>query len=69
MLPALATTKGVGTPPKPALQPHPQTDPYPHKKQAGPHLGSKQGKLFFAPAASGAAGAPVKPCLNFLPGL
>ena len=64
MLPALATTKGVGTPPKPALQPHPRTDPYPHKKKAGPHLGSKQGKLFFALAASGAAGAPVKPCLE-----
>ena len=65
MPPAHNTTKGVGRPPKPTLQPNPRHTPTltPYKEPARPPGGASKGTcyLFLLPPA--AAGAPIKPCL------
>ena len=68
--PALSTTKGMGKPCKPPLQPDPLDTPTltPFKEPTHSASGRKQGNLLldFGPPAT--AGDPIKPCLNFLPG-
>ena len=72
MRPAHNTTKGVGKPPKPPLQPDPLDTPLP-----SPHIRNKLGPPTFRELASkgtccffslppAATGAPIKTCLNFL---
>ena len=71
-IPPALSTKGVGKPPKPPLWPNSGTHPYPHgRNQLVAPLQervSKQTKLWLVLAPHSAAGASVKPCLNFLSG-
>ena len=70
---ALNTTRGVGRPPGPPLQPDRLLDPplpvTPYVEQAQLTAGSRQGTccLFSLPCT--VADAPIKPSLNFLSGL
>ena len=68
MRPAHTTTKGVGRPPKPRLWTH----PYPHPIEGAsspPPRGASKGTCYLLSLPHTAAGAPVKPCLNFLSGI
>ena len=67
------TTWGVSKTPKPPLWPDSWTHPYPHRVEGTslPPLRepASKGNCYLFSLPPGAAGAPVKPCLNFLSGL
>ena len=66
--PAHSSTKGVGRPHKPCLQLEPWTCPYPHpyREPARSPRGVRSGTCCLLSRSCAAAGALVKPCLNFL---
>ena len=68
MPPAHSTTKGMGRPPKPRLQPDPWTHPYPPphvRNQPAPASGSEQGNLFLVFAPSCGRWSPAKDLPEF----
>ena len=70
MPPAYSTAKGVGKPPKPLSSPSPGCIPTltPYKEPAWPPWVSQRNCCLFLLLVA-EAGAPIKPCLNFLFGL